>query len=103
MEYSDNFDKFCKALRTNGAFLVVSDDKQRTNIMTIGWAQIGVIWGKPVMTVLSGRRVIRMGSWKKPGISRSVSRPKAVCARSSLFAGPNPAETTIKSRNAGSL
>jgi flavin reductase (DIM6/NTAB) family NADH-FMN oxidoreductase RutF len=52
MEYFDNFDKFCKALGANGAFLIVSDGEQRTNIMTIGWAQIGVIWGKAVMTVM---------------------------------------------------
>lgn len=51
MEYFEDFGKFCKALKTNGAFLVVNAEG-RTNIMTIGWAQIGVIWGKPVMTVL---------------------------------------------------
>ncbi len=52
MDYFNNFDKFCNALRTKGAFLVVDGGSRKTNIMTIGWAQIGVIWGKPVMTVL---------------------------------------------------
>jgi flavin reductase (DIM6/NTAB) family NADH-FMN oxidoreductase RutF len=34
-----------------GAFLtVLAGDK--TNIMTIGWASIGFIWGRPMMTVL---------------------------------------------------
>ncbi len=51
MDCYDNFDRFCKALRANGAFLVVTGGG-KTNIMTIGWAQIGIIWGKPVMTVL---------------------------------------------------
>jgi len=52
MKYSDNFDKFCKALEGSGAFLVVTRENGKTNIMTIGWAQMGYIWGKPVMTVL---------------------------------------------------
>jgi len=51
MDYFDDFGKFCKALRTNGAFLVVNAEG-RTNVMTIGWAQIGVVWSRPVMTVL---------------------------------------------------
>ncbi|HOW89570.1 MAG TPA: flavin reductase [Elusimicrobiales bacterium] len=54
MEYFEDFGAFCKALRTNGAFLVASEGG-RTNIMTIGWAQIGIVWGKPVMTVLVRR------------------------------------------------
>lgn len=34
-----------------GAFLTVKDG-ERVNTMTIGWGNIGVIWGKPVFTVL---------------------------------------------------
>ncbi len=33
-----------------GAFLVVRE-KERTNVMTIGWALIGFVWRRPVMTV----------------------------------------------------
>lgn len=32
--------------------MVVEDKKGRVNVMTIGWAQEGFIWGGPVMTVL---------------------------------------------------
>ncbi|HCC49357.1 MAG TPA: flavin reductase [Elusimicrobia bacterium] len=52
MKYCDNFDRLCEALEGAGAFLVVEDGKGRVNAMTIGWAQLGVIWGEPVMTVL---------------------------------------------------
>ena len=52
MLYHDHFDKLCEALGGAGALLVVEDIKGRLNAMTIGWAQTGVIWGKPVMTVL---------------------------------------------------
>lgn len=52
MKYSRNFDRFCEALEGAGAFLVVEDGKGRVNAMTIGWAQLGVTWGEPVLTVL---------------------------------------------------
>jgi flavin reductase (DIM6/NTAB) family NADH-FMN oxidoreductase RutF len=52
MRYDDNFEKLCGALEGPGAFLVVEDKKGRVNVMTIGWAQLGVIWGEPVLTVL---------------------------------------------------
>ncbi|HUT23699.1 MAG TPA: flavin reductase [Sumerlaeia bacterium] len=35
----------------NGAFLTVRAG-DAVNVMTIGWAQIGVIWGKEVLTVM---------------------------------------------------
>ncbi|OGS12078.1 MAG: hypothetical protein A2234_07220 [Elusimicrobia bacterium RIFOXYA2_FULL_58_8] len=52
MEYHEHFDELCSALEGAGAFLVVQNGKGRINIMTIGWAQAGVIWGLPVLTVL---------------------------------------------------
>jgi len=52
MDYRSDFDKLCSALEGPGALLVVQDNKNRLNAMTIGWAQAGVIWGRPVMTVL---------------------------------------------------
>jgi flavin reductase (DIM6/NTAB) family NADH-FMN oxidoreductase RutF len=52
MKYSENFDKLCEALEGAGAFLVVENGKGRVNVMTIGWAQVGIIWGMPVLTVM---------------------------------------------------
>jgi len=48
----ENFDVLCKALNGNGAFLAVKDKEGRSNIMTIGWATVGIIWSKHVMTVM---------------------------------------------------
>ncbi|MFH1727040.1 MAG: flavin reductase family protein [Pseudomonadota bacterium] len=50
--YYDYFDKFCCALNKGGLFLVVNDPDGKPNPMTIGWATIGTIWYKPIMTVL---------------------------------------------------
>jgi len=41
-----------EALAGNGAFLVVNDPKGRPNAMTIGWGEIGIVWSRPVFTVL---------------------------------------------------
>lgn len=45
----DNFDIAARALSGPGALLMTG---VRGNPMTIGWAQLGIIWGKPVLTVL---------------------------------------------------
>lgn len=52
MKYSEKFDKLCAALEGGGAFLVAENKKGRVNVMTIGWAQAGFMWGEPVLTVL---------------------------------------------------
>jgi len=40
------------ALSSGGAFLVAKDAAGKANPMTIGWAQVGIVWSVPVMTVL---------------------------------------------------
>ena len=42
-----------KQIKSKGAFLVVkSKDDEKVNVMTIGWASIGYMWRKPIMTVM---------------------------------------------------
>jgi flavin reductase (DIM6/NTAB) family NADH-FMN oxidoreductase RutF len=52
INFYDHFEEVCKALDSHGAFLAVKDNKGRANIMTIGWVTSGIIWSRPVMTVL---------------------------------------------------
>ncbi|MHB0859231.1 MAG: flavin reductase family protein [Anaerolineae bacterium] len=41
------------ALLTNPGLLLASTKRSgESNVMTIGWATIGIIWGKPILTVL---------------------------------------------------
>jgi flavin reductase (DIM6/NTAB) family NADH-FMN oxidoreductase RutF len=47
-----HFPQFTRSLEDGGALLVSRDEGGRPNVMTIGWAQLGIIWGKWVMTVL---------------------------------------------------
>jgi len=50
-KHFEHIDKLVKALENDGAFLVVEDKKGKINLMTIGWATVGMVWGKPMMTV----------------------------------------------------
>ena len=50
MRYNENLEKSLQQL-SKGAFLTVSDGTN-TNTMTIGWANIGIIWNKPVIIVM---------------------------------------------------
>lgn len=50
VKYNHFLEEATNALSGNGAFLTVkSEDK--VNTMTIGWANIGYVWGKPIMMV----------------------------------------------------
>lgn len=40
------------ALRSGGAFVVAADADGKPNPMTIGWAQVGIVWSRPVLAVL---------------------------------------------------
>lgn len=38
--------------RLSGVFLVTQGKERKPNIMTIGWMQGGIIWGRPIISVL---------------------------------------------------
>lgn len=52
VDFEQHFAELCDSLRHGGALLVSRDADGRPNAMTIGWAQLGVVWGRWVMTVL---------------------------------------------------
>ena len=52
MNISGSFDRFYKAMENDGAFLFVRDKEGRENVMTIGWANIGIMWYEPVLCVM---------------------------------------------------
>ncbi|MFA6316707.1 MAG: flavin reductase family protein [Elusimicrobiota bacterium] len=51
IEFFEGFPDLCKAMPAPGAFLLVSAGG-KSNVMTIGWACLGVVWGEPVLEVL---------------------------------------------------
>lgn len=50
--YTDFFLETMRRLGEDGLLLVTSDVSGKPNVMTIGWATIGLIWARPVMIVL---------------------------------------------------
>ena len=50
IKYNKYFQEVTEALSSNGAFLTVKAE-DKINTMTIGWANIGYIWSKPVLMV----------------------------------------------------
>jgi flavin reductase (DIM6/NTAB) family NADH-FMN oxidoreductase RutF len=46
------FSQLCESLESGGTLLVSLDEQSRPNAMTIGWAQLGIIWGKVICTAL---------------------------------------------------
>lgn len=51
-DYTLNLMNSLKNMEKKGAFLTVKDNDGKINTMTIGWANIGYEWGKPMFTVL---------------------------------------------------
>ncbi|MBF0299554.1 MAG: flavin reductase [Oligoflexia bacterium] len=47
IKFYEGMEQLCLSLSHNGSLLVVEE-----NAMTIGWATIGMIWSKPIITVL---------------------------------------------------
>ncbi len=50
IDFLDGYSQLIDALRGRGAFLVTGVEKP--NAMTIGWASLGLIWSKPILSVL---------------------------------------------------
>jgi flavin reductase (DIM6/NTAB) family NADH-FMN oxidoreductase RutF len=50
--YTDQLDQTLHRLAHGGLLLASTRSDGRSNVMTIGWASVGVIWGSPVMVVL---------------------------------------------------
>ncbi len=52
IHYTDWFADTVRRLREDGLLLCTVDTSGKPNVMTIGWATFGSIWGRPVCVVL---------------------------------------------------
>jgi flavin reductase (DIM6/NTAB) family NADH-FMN oxidoreductase RutF len=52
IEWYEETEALKKALSGDGVFVVAKDRSGKANPMTIGWGQVGIVWGLPVFTVL---------------------------------------------------
>ncbi|MDD4904063.1 MAG: flavin reductase family protein [Candidatus Bipolaricaulis sp.] len=51
IEWNERAGLLRDGLSSGGAFLVALDESGRANPMTIGWAQVGIVWSRPILTV----------------------------------------------------
>lgn len=101
MEYFEKFDRLCRALGGSGAFLVVAGENDKTNVMTIGWAQIGVVWGKPVMTVLVRPSRYTHGLMEKAGRFTVCVPPEGKMRKELAFCGSKSGRDHDKVKECG--
>ena len=52
VDYLDCLDETFKAFKEDRVLLVTQGKQGLPNVMTIGWGQIGILWRKPIFTVL---------------------------------------------------
>ena len=52
VNYLSVAEEVIQQIKSKGAFLVAKSKDGKKNVMTIGWAAIGYMWRKPVMTVM---------------------------------------------------
>jgi flavin reductase (DIM6/NTAB) family NADH-FMN oxidoreductase RutF len=50
--YTDRLDRMLDRLTHGGVLLASTRSDGQSNVMTIGWATVGVIWGLPILVVL---------------------------------------------------
>jgi flavin reductase (DIM6/NTAB) family NADH-FMN oxidoreductase RutF len=82
-----------------GVFLTAGGDVW--NPMTIGWAQFGVIWGKPVVTVLVRKSRFSYGLMEKTNVF-TVSVPRSGELKAELaFCGSKSGRDVDKEKESG--
>ncbi len=50
--YTHRLDRTLELLGRSGLLLSATKPTGQSNVMTIGWGTVGIIWGKPIFTVL---------------------------------------------------
>ena len=55
IEWVEGASRLGAALAQGGAFIVATDTNGKPNTMTIGWGQVGIVWGRPMFTALVRR------------------------------------------------
>jgi len=52
IRFTDYYFETLGRMREDGLLLVSADRDGKPNVMTIGWGSIGIMWGRPVFTVM---------------------------------------------------
>ncbi len=94
-------EKLFSSLEDEGSFLVVENKEGAINVMTIGWAQVGIVWGRRIMSVF-----IRPSRYTHSLIERAeyfsvCVPPKGKMRRELSFCGSRSARDLNKVKECG--
>ena len=91
VDYAPQIPELMAGLEQPGLLLVVADSRRPANVMTIGWALFGRVWGRPMCTVLvrpsryTFDLINRAGAFTvnlmPPGFGQAVARCGTVSGR----------------------
>jgi len=91
VDYAAQVPELMANLHAPGLLLVVADTRRPANVMTIGWALFGEVWGEPLCTVLvrpsryTFDLINRAGAYTvnlmPPGNERAIQRCGSVSGR----------------------
>jgi flavin reductase (DIM6/NTAB) family NADH-FMN oxidoreductase RutF len=51
MHYTQHLDRTLRRMADGGLLLATQDEEGNPNVMTIGWGNVGIIWGRPIFLV----------------------------------------------------
>lgn len=94
-------DKLIEALKSDGAFLVVEDRRGKVTVMTIGWAQTGIVWGRRIMSVLVRPSRYTHGLIENAGYFSVCVPPEGEMKKELAFCGSRSGRDLDKIRECG--
>jgi flavin reductase (DIM6/NTAB) family NADH-FMN oxidoreductase RutF len=100
MDYSTVMPDVMAQIRTNGGAFLTALAGEDVNTMTIGWATIGFIWGRPIMSVLVRKTRHTFGIIEKAA-DFSVSVPLKGMKKELEFCGTKSGKTRNKYAECG--
>ena len=64
VSYDYKLNKTLALLANPGLLLAATKRSGKSNVMTIGWGTVGIIWGKPIFTVLAFHLRVHRRFWR---------------------------------------
>jgi flavin reductase (DIM6/NTAB) family NADH-FMN oxidoreductase RutF len=86
IHYTEYFPEVCKVLGDWGALVVSLDAAGKPNPMTIGWGTLGIVWGRPMWSVLIRPSRYTYGCFEATG-DFTVCVPPAALDEVAMFCG----------------
>ena len=98
--WAENLEQTLATMQKHGLLLVSCDAEGRPNVMTIGWATFGIVWGRPVMVTLVRPSRFTFGNLEAVG-EFVVAVPSEQMHEACMLCGTRSGRDTDKFAEAG--